>query len=653
MATEKFANQAYSTLNGTIGAGDGTLVVTSAILFPTTPQFRVKIDNEILLVTGVLGKTFTVSRGEEGTTAASHTTGATIKHVLTAGALAVLKTDTFTAGGDLTGTATSQTIAALAVTDGKVAAANKDGVAGTACMRTLGTGATQACAGNDARLSDARTPTSHGTTHKHIGGDEVATATAAANAIPKAGGAGTLAIGWLPTSGTPAAVAPTASTGSDTNVPLRDHVHAAMPQPGTGPYGFENRTDSEISFTDGTREFKIQPKSPATSWSMWAGLNTKITKSAAETLVIANSVGEHYIYYNGTSLAESGSFPGFNSIFVAMVYWTGTKRLGLADERHMVVMDWTTHGYLHNTVGTRYQSGLTLVRLATGTGGANGDAQVSLDGGTIWDEDIKIDIIRSASPSAPFEQELGLSTTTPGQLPIYYRTGATGPWTKDTATTYPVRPFDGTPGSRIGYNLNTAGTWSIADPGSNNYVAVWIVATTSQDEPVIAIMGQRLDTSLANAQANNLWESLSFGALPFPEIKSLYRLIYRTNTAYANTIKAYVAHTQDLRSVSNLPAGTYVASDHGSLSGRTAANSHPAVAVSTDTTNFTGILTATETDTQLALDKVAAWIKMGTGDPESVVTAGVGAIFLRTDGGTSTTLYVKESGAGNTGWVAK
>jgi hypothetical protein len=43
----------------------------------------------------------------------------------------------------------------------------------------------------------------------------------------------------------------------------------------------------------------------------------------------------------------------------------------------------------------------------------------------------------------------------------------------------------------------------------------------------------------------------------------------------------------------------------------------------------------------------------GTGTPEGAVTAPVGSLFSRTDGGASTTLYVKESGAGNTGWVAK
>lgn len=43
----------------------------------------------------------------------------------------------------------------------------------------------------------------------------------------------------------------------------------------------------------------------------------------------------------------------------------------------------------------------------------------------------------------------------------------------------------------------------------------------------------------------------------------------------------------------------------------------------------------------------------GEGSPEGIATAPVGTLYLRTDGGTSTTLYVKESGAGNTGWVAK
>ena len=46
-------------------------------------------------------------------------------------------------------------------------------------------------------------------------------------------------------------------------------------------------------------------------------------------------------------------------------------------------------------------------------------------------------------------------------------------------------------------------------------------------------------------------------------------------------------------------------------------------------------------------------IKSGTGTPESSVTAPAGSLYVDDGGGTGTTLYVKESGAGNTGWVAK
>lgn len=46
-------------------------------------------------------------------------------------------------------------------------------------------------------------------------------------------------------------------------------------------------------------------------------------------------------------------------------------------------------------------------------------------------------------------------------------------------------------------------------------------------------------------------------------------------------------------------------------------------------------------------------IYFGTGSPEGVYTARAGSIFMRRDGGANTCFYVKESDAGNTGWVAK
>lgn len=43
----------------------------------------------------------------------------------------------------------------------------------------------------------------------------------------------------------------------------------------------------------------------------------------------------------------------------------------------------------------------------------------------------------------------------------------------------------------------------------------------------------------------------------------------------------------------------------------------------------------------------------GTGSPEGIVTAGVGSTYRRFDGAANTSVYFKETGTGNTGWVAK
>jgi hypothetical protein len=46
-------------------------------------------------------------------------------------------------------------------------------------------------------------------------------------------------------------------------------------------------------------------------------------------------------------------------------------------------------------------------------------------------------------------------------------------------------------------------------------------------------------------------------------------------------------------------------------------------------------------------------IATGTGSPEAALIAPVGSLFLRSDGGSATCLYVKETGTGNTGWIGK
>lgn len=85
--SEKIANNASTTLSGSIDSSQTTLVVASATGFPSSGNFRLKIDSELLLVTAVAGTTWTVTRGIESTGAAGHSNGASVIHVLTAGGL--------------------------------------------------------------------------------------------------------------------------------------------------------------------------------------------------------------------------------------------------------------------------------------------------------------------------------------------------------------------------------------------------------------------------------------------------------------------------------------------------------------------------------------------------------------------------------------
>ena len=63
----------------------------------------------------------------------------------------------------------------------------------------------------------------------------------------------------------------------------------------------------------------------------------------------------------------------------------------------------------------------------------------------------------------------------------------------------------------------------------------------------------------------------------------------------------------------------------------------------TDSVNLTNILYLNNNN----------FIYSGLNSPEGVLEAPVGSLWLRTNGGAGTTLYIKESGTGNTGWVGK
>lgn len=286
--------------------------------------------------------------------------------------------------------------------------------------------------------------------------------------------------------------------------------------------GFPNRTDSTLSFNDGTRLFTLG----GTFDIYLSGVKHTLN---GDTVTIADSTNLHWIYIDtDLDLKTQVGAPGWDACVVAAIYYNTdvSMDLGLVgDERHGMQIQPEIHEYLHRTIGTRYASGLA---------GTFDSTTLAITSGTIFDEDI--------------DHNIGAETT----CNVLYMDGASD-WSWDVGQTTYYKEATGT----LQYNSGTA----LTSVPVANYMAMWVFATNDTTEPIYALMGQRVDATLNNARLNNTYDSLSLGTLPSREMKILYRVILQ-NVAGTTT---YV-ETQDLRTVSNLPSGTYVATAHSTLS---------------------------------------------------------------------------------------
>lgn len=86
-AKEVFRNASQTTLNGAIDASQTSITVADGSQFPSTGNFRLIIESEILLCTARSTNTLTVQRGAEGSTAASHSSGMNVVHIATSGGM--------------------------------------------------------------------------------------------------------------------------------------------------------------------------------------------------------------------------------------------------------------------------------------------------------------------------------------------------------------------------------------------------------------------------------------------------------------------------------------------------------------------------------------------------------------------------------------
>ena len=327
------------------------------------------------------------------------------------------------------------------------------------------------------------------------------------------------------------------------------------------PIGHEDKTQSVISFNEGSRQFSISPLSG--SYKVWCK-GRRYTKTSTETVTIPDTSGLYYIYFNssGTLAYKTTYFDWENDTPTAYIYWNDAdnKAYFFADERHGVTLDWATHEYLHRTRGAAIASGFGYNgAIFNGNGSSNTHAVISIADGTFFDEDLQVDITHSASPTAnTWQQRLQNNA----YIPIFYHLNSH--WVKDTATQFPLKQG----ASLARYNLNTAGVWSTVDLGNTKFGITWIIATNNLNEPIIGILGQEEYNTLGKAQ-EAVWENLNLDSFPIFEFRPLYKLIYQTSTSYTNTPKTAFADILDLRRIQSSDQGipTTPVSDHGSMTG--------------------------------------------------------------------------------------
>lgn len=280
--------------------------------------------------------------------------------------------------------------------------------------------------------------------------------------------------------------------------------------------GFVNRTDSVLTFDSSTRVVSVLPAS--STFDIYSD-GTKIVLGTGCVKTIANTTGMHYIYFdtNG-SLNESTSAWTIvsSNVPACTVYWNGTIG-AISEERHSAGRNLEWHQWAHDTVGTRYESGLF---------GAFSSSSTNIGGGYIHDEDIDLYIPAQTN------------------VKLWYRTGVGG-----TSMTFDISTSSICAKVLTGVlQFDDAG---VISPVTNlGYIKNYVFATPDVSVPIMCYIGQTEYLGGGALEACRAEALPVFPNVPNAELKLIYTTIWRNFGGTPTFIES-----EDYRDVTSLPGG--------------------------------------------------------------------------------------------------
>ena len=322
-----------------------------------------------------------------------------------------------------------------------------------------------------------------------------------------------------------------------------------------GVYGFEDLTESTLSFNDSTYALTITDA--GAGWSYWRnGVRVTISGSKSVTLSGSPPTADQYFFYiddeAGTLVYTTSPFTFDDTkVPVAIVEWNNanTPKYFLADERHQSTFPRRAHWHHHFTEGTKVISGGGLSGYTVAPASpADTDNTFGIAATQLADEDIKHTLAALVDPDGTGTDYL-----------TYYRTGASA-WTWEQSGV----PFRYTAAGYIQYD--NAGTMT---QGQNSKYYNWYLCFTNYgDQPrYLLVPGQSEFANAAAAYAETVSDLDLSGFYPL-ELVFAYQLTFFTNASY--TSKGKCRLTREPRAIDTARislAFSPGATDHNGLSG--------------------------------------------------------------------------------------